>query len=87
MLGSGLDTEFMFGVGSDEQIIEPVNAAMYNHWIGTMPWCWVLAGLTGLALHVAGRAGAVRAGSAGSAWCSAASPCCSASRRCSTWPA
>lgn len=59
VIGSGLDTEFMFSVGSDEQIIEPVNAVMYNHWIGTVPWCWVLAGLTGLALHVAGRAGAV----------------------------
>jgi hypothetical protein len=30
---------------------------MYNHWIGTIPWLWVLAGLSGLALHVAGRRG------------------------------
>jgi hypothetical protein len=59
VLGSGLDTEFIFGVGSDKQMIEPVNAVMFNHWTGTIPWCWVLAGLAGVALFTAYRAGAV----------------------------
>lgn len=58
VVGSGLDTEFMLGI-PEEDMIEPVNAVMYNHWVGTMPWCWVLAGLAGLALFTAYRAGAV----------------------------
>lgn len=58
VLGSGLDTEFMMGVREDN-MIEPVNAVMFNHWIGTIPWCWVLAGLAGLAVYVASRAGGV----------------------------
>lgn len=57
VLGSGLDTEFMFGLREDD-LIDPANAALYNHWIGTVPWCWVLAGLAGLAVHVASRAAA-----------------------------
>ncbi|HEU5036257.1 MAG TPA: hypothetical protein VFT70_04585 [Nocardioides sp.] len=59
VIGSGLDTEFMMGLGEDEAVIDPTNAVMYNHWIGTVPWCWVLAGLAGLALFAASRAGAV----------------------------
>jgi hypothetical protein len=58
VLGSGLDTEFMMGIPEDG-LIEPVNAVMFNHWTGTIPWCWVLAGLAGLALFSAYRAGAV----------------------------
>jgi len=57
VLGSGLDTEFMLGIPEGDGI-EPVNAVMYNHWLGTIPWCWVLAGLAGLALFTAARAGA-----------------------------
>lgn len=59
VIGSGLDTEFVFGIGADEQMIEPVNAVMFNHWTGTIPWCWVLAGLAGLAVFTASRAGGV----------------------------
>jgi hypothetical protein len=58
VLGSGLDTEFMMGLGQDD-MIDPSNAAMYNHWIGTIPWCWVLAGLAGVALFAIGRTGGV----------------------------
>jgi hypothetical protein len=57
IIGSGLDTEFMFGIPAENDMIEPVNAVMYNHWIGTVPWCWVLAGLAGLAVHLVARAG------------------------------
>ena len=57
VLGSGLDTEFMLAVG-EKDMVDPANAALYNHWIGTIPWCWVLAGLAGIAVFVAARAGA-----------------------------
>ena len=56
VLGSGLDTEFIFGFSGDHQV-DPANAALYNHWIGTIPWCWVLAGLAGLATYVVSRTG------------------------------
>jgi hypothetical protein len=60
VLGTGLDTEFIRGVGDPDQV-DPVNAELYNHWIGTIPWCWVLAGLAGLAVYVVSRtAGAPR---------------------------
>ena len=32
---------------------------MFNHWIGTIPWLWTLAGLAGLALFAAYRRGGV----------------------------
>ncbi len=68
VLGSGLDTEFMMafaandGVATsavEQGVVEPSAAVMYNHWIGTIPWLWVLSGLTGAALWVASRRGAV----------------------------
>lgn len=58
VLGAGLDTEFIFALIDDESSVNPANVAMYNHWTGTVPWLWVLAGLSGLALFAAGRAGA-----------------------------
>jgi hypothetical protein len=58
VLGTGLDTEFVFAFG-EKDMVDPANAAMFNHWIGTVPWCWVLVGLSALAVFVAGRAGAV----------------------------
>jgi hypothetical protein len=58
ILGSGLDTEFMMGLAEDD-VIQPQNAAMFNHWIGTIPWLWTLAGLAGLALFSAHRRGGV----------------------------
>ncbi|WP_206051746.1 hypothetical protein [Nocardioides ferulae] len=59
VLGAGLDTEFIFALSDDEGLVNPANVTFYNHWIGTIPWLWVLAGLSGLALFVAGRAKAV----------------------------
>lgn len=59
VLGTGLDTEFIFGLMNEKDAVNPANAALYNHWIGTIPWLWVLAGLSGLAVFAAGRAGAV----------------------------
>ena len=37
IMGSGLDTEFMMGIPQEDAVV-PANAAMYNHWIGTIPW-------------------------------------------------
>jgi hypothetical protein len=59
VLGAGLDTELMVPLAGDQGVVDDGTAAMYNHWIGTIPWCWVLAGLAGLALFTASRAGAV----------------------------
>ncbi|WP_435745499.1 hypothetical protein [Nocardioides sp. SYSU DS0663] len=58
VIGTSLDTEFLFGLPHQDQLVAD-NVVMYGHWIGTVPWCWVLAGLAGLALHVAGRSGGV----------------------------
>lgn len=59
VMGSGLNTEFMLGLRDTDPLIDPANAVLYNHWIGTIPWVWMLAGLTGLALYAASRAAAV----------------------------
>lgn len=58
VIGTSLDTEFLFGLPQQDVLVDS-NVVMYGHFIGTVPWCWVLAGLAGLALHAAGRAGAV----------------------------
>ena len=61
VLGAGLDTEFMMPAAQDAGVVDDGTAAMYNHWIGTIPWCWVLAGLAGLAVYsIARRGGAPR---------------------------
>ncbi|PKW25779.1 hypothetical protein [Phycicoccus duodecadis] len=58
VLGAGLDTEFISGV-MQPGLVQPSAAVFYNHWVGTIPWCWVLAGLAGTALHTAARGGTV----------------------------
>ena len=59
IMGSGLDTEFAMPATDDGITVDDGSAAIYNHWIGTIPWLWTLAGLAGLALFVAMRSGAV----------------------------
>jgi hypothetical protein len=58
ILGSGLDTEFVVPMLSGQHV-DDASAAMYGHWTGTIPWVWVLSGLTAVALHVAARKGAM----------------------------
>jgi hypothetical protein len=55
VLAAGLDTEFAFAQNhvTDDAYVQ------YNHWTGTIPGVWVLAGMTGLALFSASRARAV----------------------------
>ncbi|WP_308799246.1 hypothetical protein [Agromyces silvae] len=60
LLGSGLDTEFLFGIG-DTAINLPSDIGFYSHWIATIPWLWAGAGLAALAIAVARREGAVPA--------------------------
>jgi hypothetical protein len=57
VLGAGLDTEFAMPATSEDLVIDDSSAAMYNHWIGTIPWLWTLAGMAGLAIFVAYRRG------------------------------
>ena len=52
LLGSGLDTQFLFGLG-DPDLVVPESVAFYSDWVATIPWLWVGAGLTGVAVAVA----------------------------------
>jgi hypothetical protein len=52
LMGSGLTTEFVFGVGEPDQLV-PETAAFFGHWIGTIPWLWGGVGLTALVVAVA----------------------------------
>ena len=54
LLGSGLTTEFVFGV-QEEGLIVPETAAFFGHWIGTIPWLWGTAGLAAVAVAMAAR--------------------------------
>jgi hypothetical protein len=57
LLGTGLTTEFVFGV-QDPDLVVPETAALFSHWMGTIPWLWVGAGVAALAVSVAARRGA-----------------------------
>jgi hypothetical protein len=52
LLGTGLDTQFMFGFADPETMV-PESGAFYIDWVATVPWLWVGAGLTGVAVAVA----------------------------------
>lgn len=52
LMGSGLTTEFVFGVADPELGLVPESAVFFNHWIGTIPWLWVGAGVTAVAVAV-----------------------------------
>ncbi|HET7691092.1 MAG TPA: hypothetical protein VFK41_11955 [Nocardioidaceae bacterium] len=54
LLGSALTTEFAFGV-QDPELLVPETAVFFGHWIGTVPWVWVGAGVAALALGLAGK--------------------------------
>ena len=50
LIGAGLTTEFAFALVEDTDLVLPESATFFNHWIGTIPWLWGGAGLTGLAV-------------------------------------
>ena len=53
LLGSGLTTEFVFGVADPQAGLVPEAAVVFGHWVGTIPWLWVGAGLAGVCVAVA----------------------------------
>lgn len=55
LMGSALDTEFIFGVNAsaDQPQLVPESGAFFGHWVGTVPWLWVGAGIAGVALAAA----------------------------------
>jgi hypothetical protein len=52
LLGSGLDTQFALGFAEPEMYV-PESAAFYTDWVATIPWLWVGAGLSAIALAAA----------------------------------
>jgi hypothetical protein len=54
LMGTALTTEFAFGLQDTDQLV-PETSTFFGHWIGTVPWLWVGAGVTALALGIAGR--------------------------------
>jgi hypothetical protein len=52
LMGAGFTTEIVFALTDDTVAIDPEFAAVVGHWIGTIPWLWVGAGLTGVAVAV-----------------------------------
>ena len=52
LMGTALNTEFIFALGEPELVV-PEALVMYGHWVGTVSWLWVGAGLSGVALAVA----------------------------------
>ena len=58
VMGSSLNTEFAFAVANDDVVV-PEAAVVYNHWIGTVPACWLLVGLSALAVFAVSRRGDV----------------------------
>ncbi|HET6939944.1 MAG TPA: hypothetical protein VFI19_15120 [Nocardioides sp.] len=55
IMGSGLDTEFMMPAGQSDVGVDDGSAAIYGHWVGTIPWLWTLVGLAGLAVYAVSR--------------------------------
>jgi hypothetical protein len=53
LIGTGLDTEFIFSVGEPDNKLVPEVGVLFAHWVGTMPWIWAGAGVTALAVAVA----------------------------------
>lgn len=58
VMAGALDTEFIFGATAPESLV-PATAAVYSHWIGTVPGCTMLIGLGGLGVFAAARRGGV----------------------------
>jgi hypothetical protein len=56
VLGTGLDTEFMMAFATgDKNTVPDSSASLYNNWIGSIPWVWVLASLAGVAVYATSR--------------------------------
>ncbi|WP_051426186.1 hypothetical protein [Jiangella gansuensis] len=54
LMGTSLDTEIIFGLQAPEDELAPEFAVTVGHWLGTVPWVWIGAGMSALAVGVAG---------------------------------
>lgn len=52
LLGGGLNTQFMFALGTPELVTS--SGAFYSDWVATVPWLWLGAGVSALAVAAAG---------------------------------
>ncbi|MBX9245724.1 hypothetical protein ICW40_13015 [Actinotalea ferrariae] len=52
LMGSGLDTQFLFALGEPTMTVAS-SVAFWNEWLATISWLWVGAGVAGVALAVA----------------------------------
>jgi hypothetical protein len=57
ILGAGLNTEFIFGLATPG-MIPATDVSFYSHWVATIPWLWVAAGVSAVALGLAAIRGA-----------------------------
>jgi hypothetical protein len=55
LIGTALDTEFVFAVADDDNKVVPEAAAFFGHWVGTVPWVWAGAGIAAMAVGLAAR--------------------------------
>lgn len=52
LVGTGLTTEFVMPP-ADPTLVVPEASVVYGHWMGTVPWLWAGAGISGLAVAAA----------------------------------
>jgi hypothetical protein len=57
IMGTGLNTEFIFGL-STPGMIPATDVSIYSHWVATISWLWVAAGVSAIALGLAALKGA-----------------------------
>ena len=57
ILGTGLNTEFAFGLSQPELLVA-TDVSFYSHWIATIAWLWVTAGVSAVAVGLAAVRGA-----------------------------
>ncbi|WP_331714482.1 hypothetical protein [Auraticoccus cholistanensis] len=57
LLGTGLNTEFTFGLAQPELLVAS-DVSFYSHWIATIEWLWVTAGVSAVAVGLAALRGA-----------------------------
>jgi hypothetical protein len=57
IMGAGLNTEFIFGLATPG-MIPATDVSMYSHWVATIAWLWVAAGVSAVALGLAAIRGA-----------------------------
>ncbi|SDE33913.1 hypothetical protein [Auraticoccus monumenti] len=57
ILGTGLNTEFTFGLSQPDLMIAS-DVSFYSHWIATIEWLWLTAGVSAIAVGLAALRGA-----------------------------